>query len=118
MKHLKIKIWLIVLLIAPLAPAAVHYVPADYSTIQAAVNACSPLDTVIVAPGTYKGSGNRDINLNGKTITLQSTNPADPLIVSTSKWPKMAAQLLPDLPSQMETVSWVAQFTAQTAAAP
>ena len=85
MKHFKIKIWLIVLLVAPLATAAVRYVPTtDYPTIQAAVNACSPLDTVIVAPGTYKGSGNRDINLNGKTIILQSTNPADPLIVNTT----------------------------------
>lgn len=84
MKHIKIKIWLLVLLITPLATAAVHNVPADYSTIQAAVNACSSFDTVIVAPGTYKGSGNRDINLNGKTIFLQSTNPADPLTVGTT----------------------------------
>jgi len=84
MKHVKIKIWLLVLLIAPLATAAVHNVPADYSTIQAAVNACSDFDTVIVAPGTYKGSGNRNINFNGKTITLQSTNPADPQTVSAT----------------------------------
>jgi parallel beta-helix repeat protein/predicted outer membrane repeat protein len=85
MKNLKIKILLFVLLIVPLAPAAVLYVPTtDYPTIQDAVNACSDFttDTVIVAPDTYRGSRNRDINFNGKTIILQSTDPADPLIVS------------------------------------
>jgi len=85
MKHFKIKIWLFVFLIAPLATAAVRYVPTtDYPTIKAAVNACSDFDTVIVAQGTYKGSENKNINLNGKTIILRSTNPADPLIVSTT----------------------------------
>jgi len=84
MKQVKIKIWLLVLLITPLATAAVYHVPADYSTIKAAVNACSSFDTVIVAPGIYQGSGNRDINFNGKTITLQSTNPTDPQTVSTT----------------------------------
>jgi len=42
-------------------------------TIQAGVNAASNNDTVIVADGTYNGSGNRDINCN-KSIIIRSAN--------------------------------------------
>ncbi|MGQ9565046.1 MAG: right-handed parallel beta-helix repeat-containing protein [Candidatus Bathyarchaeales archaeon] len=37
----------------PLSPGVIH-VPGDYSTIQAAVNAANPWDTIIVSNGTYK----------------------------------------------------------------
>jgi len=53
---------------------AVLNVPGQYSTIQAAIDACAVGDTVTVAPGTYNGSGNRDLDFNGKDICVMSSN--------------------------------------------
>ena len=58
---------------SPVAEAqATVYVPDDYSTIQAAVNAVSPGDTIIVRDGTYT----ENVVVN-KTLTIQSENGAD-----------------------------------------
>ncbi len=54
------------------ASAAELHVPADYATIQAAINAAQDGDTVIVADGVYTGTGNRDIDFLGKAITVRS----------------------------------------------
>lgn len=43
-------------------------VPAQFSTIQAAIDASDNTDTILVAPGTY----NENINFNGKKIMLTS----------------------------------------------
>jgi hypothetical protein len=56
--------------------------PADYTTIQAAVNASVDTDVIIIQPGMYTGTGNRDIDFLGKAITVRSTDPQDPNIVS------------------------------------
>jgi len=48
------------------------------NAIQQAVDAAMSGDTLIVAVGTYDG----DINLQGKDITLVSTNPDDPGIIT------------------------------------
>ncbi len=55
-----------------------------YPTIQAAVNAAENGDEVIITPGTYQGSGNRDIDCTGKAITIRSVYPNDPNIVNST----------------------------------
>lgn len=50
----------------------------DYETIQAAINAVSEGDTVLVGPGRYTGPGNRDLRFDGKNIILSGLgNPED-----------------------------------------
>jgi len=54
--------------------AATIHVPADQTSIQAGIDAASTGDTVLVAAGTYTGSGNRDIDFGGKAITVRSAD--------------------------------------------
>jgi len=55
------------------SPATIR-VPANFSTIQAAINAASAGDVIEVAPGTYAGDGNRNIDFQGKAITVRSAD--------------------------------------------
>jgi hypothetical protein len=77
---LKVKI-IILLLLTTCGLAGVHRVPSDYPTIQAGIDASANGDTVLVAPGTYTGDGNRDIDFKGKAITVKSENGPQTCII-------------------------------------
>jgi hypothetical protein len=50
------------------------HVPGDYNTIQRAIDRARDGDVIEVAPGTYGGEGNWDIDFRGKSITVRSTS--------------------------------------------
>jgi predicted outer membrane repeat protein len=55
------------------APADILHVPGDYPTIQEAINAAENGDEVVLAEGEYF----ENINLDGKAITVRSTDPTN-----------------------------------------
>jgi hypothetical protein len=54
------------------AQPATRHVPGDFSTIQDAIHSSEDGDVVEVAPGTYTGDGNWNIDFGGKAITVRS----------------------------------------------
>ncbi len=51
-------------------------VPAQYATIQAAINAAVSGDTILVSAGVYSGAGNTALTFGGKILTLRSAASA------------------------------------------
>ena len=56
-------------------------VPADYPTIQEAIDYSWPGGRVLVADGTYTGSKNKNIDFGGKVLTLQGENGPEDCII-------------------------------------
>jgi predicted outer membrane repeat protein len=77
-----IKYLILLVLVNNLALGVTRRVPADYSTIQAAIDDCNDGDVVLVAPGTYAGDGNRDIDFKGKAITVKSECGSNTCIIN------------------------------------
>ncbi|HSG29405.1 MAG TPA: hypothetical protein VLA34_13065, partial [Candidatus Krumholzibacterium sp.] len=70
---------ILLLCIAPSqANSATHYITddgtGDYPTIQAAITASITGDTIVLADGTFTGSGNWDIDFSGKNVVVRSEN--------------------------------------------
>jgi len=66
-----------------LAYPAILHVPGEHATIQAAVDAASDGDTVLIADGTYSGVGNRGIqwDATAKHLVIRSENGRDHCII-------------------------------------
>jgi len=60
---------------------AVIHVPVDQPTIQDALDAAFEGDTVLVADGTYNGEGNKNLDFQGKAITIQSESGPEKCII-------------------------------------
>ena len=84
MKSFRMTLAAALLLLSCSAWATVYTVPGDAETIQDAIYLCVDGDSVVVEPGTYTGTGNRDISLWGKKITVTSTDPDDAATVSST----------------------------------
>lgn len=67
--------------------AADLYVPDQFATIQAAVDAAAAFDTIIVRDGVYAGEGNRNIEVFDTTLILRSEKgPANCIVDCGGAW--------------------------------
>lgn len=55
--------------------------PADFASIQAAINAASDGDQILVAHGTYYGTGNEVVNTLGKQVVIRGDKDAPLLTI-------------------------------------
>ncbi|MEW5924668.1 MAG: right-handed parallel beta-helix repeat-containing protein [Candidatus Zixiibacteriota bacterium] len=76
-------------IVAASGNTAIIYVPSQYTSIQAGVDAAFTGDTVLVAAGEYSGPGNTDILIDSIGITIMSEEGADRTIINCQS-------LLPD----------------------
>ncbi len=65
-------------------PHAIAIGSVGYRTIQAAIDAARPDDTIVLQPGRYSEAGDRGIAMKGKRVTLTSTDPNDSRIVAAT----------------------------------
>ena len=81
-------ILIILLLLSSNSWARIWYVKPDSTgqaiNIQAGIDSCGSGDTVLVAPGVYRGDGNRDIDFKGKPILVISESRYNPSITDST----------------------------------
>ena len=79
----RIAVWIASLLIVPCSADLIIVDtagPAQYQTIQEAINNSRDGDTIVVKPGTYS----EQVGFNGRRVTVRSENPNDPAVVEAT----------------------------------
>jgi predicted outer membrane repeat protein len=66
------------------------HVPGDFATIQEALDAAPPGTLILVAPGTYTGPLNRNLDFHGKDLELRSSAGAAATVIECSGGPESA----------------------------
>ena len=69
------------LILAGASSADTINVPADYDTIQGAIDASQNGDVVLVQPGIYTGTGSQVVHLMGKSITLRAAGSPEATVI-------------------------------------
>lgn len=67
---------LVSILVVRCATAVTIHVPGDHPNIQSGIDAAAENDTVLVAPGTYVGQANKDLDFHGSDRVLLSEGGA------------------------------------------
>ncbi len=82
MKSMKL-VWLIAFTLVSFfsAQATVRPVPGQYARIQHAVDFANDGDTILIAPNTYTGPGNRDVLILNKGLTIMGAGDASSVII-------------------------------------
>lgn len=75
----------LLLAVTAAAGADVLRVPSQYPTIKAAITAAVSGDTVLIADGVYRGTGNVGLNFLGKAITVKSENGPAACIIDAAR---------------------------------
>lgn len=68
----------------PCGPRALR-VPGDYGTMAAALSVACPGDTVLLAPGTYTGPGNRDLHIEGEGLVIASEGGPEVTVIDCER---------------------------------
>jgi len=71
MRQLIIAVAMLLSVATPTLAATIR-VPDDHAVLQGAIDVAADGDTVLVAPGTYSGAGNRGLDFNGVNIVMLS----------------------------------------------
>lgn len=65
-----------------------RHVPKDYPTLQAAINASGVTDEIELDPGTYSGPGFRDLDFQGKNITIIGVGGPEGVVIDLGGTPE------------------------------
>ncbi|MFH1688759.1 MAG: right-handed parallel beta-helix repeat-containing protein [Candidatus Eisenbacteria bacterium] len=97
------------------APVVVdHAGGGDYENVQAGVDAAADGDTVLVYPGTYTSTGDRDIVFGTKNLVLRSRDGAETTILNNTSGP--GHRLLKFFDGGQDTTCVVDGFTLRNGA--